>query len=394
MKTKLFAFIALALITVGANAQSSSTDFFFDYKKSTLTNEQTATLQILCAEHQDDGSRVKIIGYCDSVGGSDYNVKLGQARVDLFVKFFASNKIASDRITEVNNGSTNPIASNDTEEGRSQNRRVVIKFYDGDEEPAESVSDEISDSTAAVEEEIAVEACSTDTMINLTGGAMLKMNTCEFAKYNSCFSVKIITSAEKLRNSEYTTMGMSGQVMSTAGIVEVKLCEGRDLEHNLTVYVPVIIDCKPQEHPDLWTNFGKGVWNNRTAKAEIETYNGKEFFVYSTKTSNEANFASKIEVKPEFTIKAKKGLKLKQVTVYYSCEMGVYRTTLDEPSKKIKITLPCPSEAVSIDVIAEDKEGNEVLLTNLSTADIKSKGKQKTCEAEGVKKCFYVYPDE
>ena len=85
---------------------------------------------------------------------------------------------------------------------------------------------------------------------------------------------------------------------------------------------------------------------------------------------------------------------MKKVTVYYDCQIGIYQTVLEEPAKKIKMELPCPNGAVSLDVIAEDKDGNEVKLTNLSSLDIKSKGKQKSCETEGVKKCFYVYPNE
>jgi len=74
--------------------------------------------------------------------------------------------------------------------------------------------------------------------------------------------------------------------------------------------------------------------------------------------------------------------------------MGIYRKTLEEPSKKMKITLPCPNAAVAFDIIAEDKDGDEVLINDVSSTDIKSKGKQKSCETEGVKRCFYVYPEE
>ncbi|MFT6715437.1 MAG: hypothetical protein ACJA0Q_000064 [Saprospiraceae bacterium] len=390
MRNSLFTIIAFALITTGVSAQSSSTDFFFGYKKSTLTSDHSATLETLFEQHKGDSSTIKIISHCDSVGGSDYNVGLGQARVDLFVKFYTSKGISADRITEVNNGSNNPLAPNNTEEGREQNRRVIVQYFGSGEAPVAEAEPEDS----AQADVVVAGDCSTDTIVNLTGGAMLKMNACEFAKYSSCLSVNIISTAAKLKSSNYTTMGMNGQVMSTAGIVEVKICEGTELENVMTVYVPVLTDCKSKVHPDLWTSFGKGVWNSRTAKAQIDSVNGKAFYVYTTKTSNEANFATHINEKPEFTVKSKKGLKLKEVTVYYACEMGVYRKTLEEPAKKMKIALPCPSAEVKFDIVAVDKEGKEVKLTNLSSLDIKSKGKQKSCETEGVKKCFYIYPEE
>jgi hypothetical protein len=391
MKKSLLTIVAFTLIATGINAQSSSTDFFFGYKKNTLTSEHTATLEKLIAEHEGDSSTVKIIAYCDSVGGSDYNIGLGQSRVDLFVKFYTSKAISADRITEVNNGSGNPLASNDTEEGREQNRRVIVQYFGTGSAP---VAEDIEETEDSAQVEVVASDCSTDTVLKLTSGAMLKMNSCEFKKISSCFSVNIYTTAEKLKSSKFTTMGFSGQVMSTAGIVEVKLCDDNELENPMTVYLPVANECKPNVHPDLWTNFGKGVWNERSAKAEVDTINGLPYYVFTTNKSNEGNFAAHINDKPEFTIKSKKGLKMKEVTVYYECEMGVYRMTLEEPAKKMKITLPCPSAAVKFDIIAEDKEGNEVLLTDISSTDIKSKGKQKSCETEGVKKCFYIYPAE
>ena len=274
MKNRLFSIIAFVLITTGMSAQSSSTDFFFGYKKSTLTSEHIATLEQLFEEHKDDSSTIKIIAHCDSVGGSDYNVGLGQSRLNLFVNFYTSKGIDAGRITEVNNGSSNPLASNDTEEGREQNRRVVIQYFGTGSAP-----DEVEE-TEDPEEEIAqADDCSKDTMVNLAGGAILKMNTCEFNKYSSCFSINVLRTPEKLRKSIYTTMGMSGQVMSTAGIVEVKLCDDKELENFLSVYVPISKDCKTQVHPDLWTNFGKGVWNSRTAKAQIDSVKGQAYYV-------------------------------------------------------------------------------------------------------------------
>lgn len=385
--------IACALITTGISAQSSSNDFFFDYKKSTLTSEHTSTLKKLFEEHKGDSSTIKIIGYCDSVGGSDYNVRLGQSRVDLFVKFYTSKGISADRITEQNNGSSSPIASNDTEEGREQNRRVVVQYYGAGVVPADAEETEIETEEEAEAEPVVAE-CSLDTTVNLTGGAKLKMNSCEFRKYNSCLDINIITTTKELKGTSFTTMGMSGQVMATSGIVDVKICSETELEHPLIVYVPVKNACKASSHPDLWTNFGKGVWNSRTSKASIDSIDGKAFYVFATKKSNEANFAIIIKDKPEFKIKAKKGLKLVEVTAYYSCQMGVYRQTLEEPAKKMKIILPCPDAAVTFDITVQGKSGIQQKLTNLSSLDIKSKGKQKSCEAEGVKKCFYIYPAE
>ncbi len=69
---------------------------------------------------------VDIEGHTDSVGPEDYNMQLSQRRaqavVDLLVK---EHGIAPQRLQAVGFGETKPVASNDTKEGRAENRRVM-----------------------------------------------------------------------------------------------------------------------------------------------------------------------------------------------------------------------------------------------------------------------------
>ena len=67
---------------------------------------------------------VEIQGHTDSTGPTAWNDTLSQKRADSVRDFLVSHGIAADRLTAKGYGSTDPIAANDTREGRQQNRRV------------------------------------------------------------------------------------------------------------------------------------------------------------------------------------------------------------------------------------------------------------------------------
>lgn len=73
-------------------------------------------------------TRIEIYGYTDSTGNADYNVQLSQKRADNVRNYLIAQGISPDRIVAVGYGSSNPVASNATEEGRAENRRVEIKI--------------------------------------------------------------------------------------------------------------------------------------------------------------------------------------------------------------------------------------------------------------------------
>ena len=389
MMKSLFTVIAAMLMTFGASAQQTA-DFFFNYKKSDLTAEHKTQLEELAGSTDLTTAQIKVVAHCDSVGGSEYNVGLGQARADLFVSYFTGKNVPSDNITVVNNGSNNAIAPNDTEENMALNRRVIVTITaSGGAEPmAEEAVSDSTESDAAV----AAGPCSLDTIIELEDGAKMKISNCQYKKYKDCLTVKTFSTASALKDSKFTTMAKGDILLSTAGIIDVRMCQDANLDSAITIYIPIRSTCKLAESPFLWTSFQNDIWNSRSKKASVETIDGKEYYAYSTRSSGTANFASEIEESnaPEFQIKGKKGLKIKTVKVYYSCELGVYTKTLEKLSKKVKINLPCPSNIIYFTVIGE-KKGEEIKLNYIPLGDVKAKKKQKSC-AEGTKRKYYFYP--
>ena len=75
-------------------------------------------------------SRWKIVGYTDNVGSEDGNIKMSQMRAESVLNYFVSRGIPKVRFEVIGMGSKDPIADNNTPEGRAQNRRVEINRID------------------------------------------------------------------------------------------------------------------------------------------------------------------------------------------------------------------------------------------------------------------------
>jgi outer membrane protein OmpA-like peptidoglycan-associated protein len=74
----------------------------------------------------DDDKLVSIEGYTDSRGADDMNLKLSQDRANAVRDYLASQGVKSEKLRALGRGEANPVASNDTPEGRANNRRVEI----------------------------------------------------------------------------------------------------------------------------------------------------------------------------------------------------------------------------------------------------------------------------
>ncbi|ORV23204.1 hypothetical protein AWB99_25215 [Mycolicibacterium confluentis] len=70
--------------------------------------------------------RIKVDGYTDSSGNDAINVPLSGNRAKAVADYLVSQGVGTDLVTSQGHGSANPIASNDTAEGKAKNRRVEI----------------------------------------------------------------------------------------------------------------------------------------------------------------------------------------------------------------------------------------------------------------------------
>jgi outer membrane protein OmpA-like peptidoglycan-associated protein len=97
----------------------------FDVNKSILTTQAKLNLDKLVPVFKDyPDTNIDIFGYTDITGTPEYNLTLSQNRAAAVKTYLISKGIAGERMKTTGLGIADPIASNDTEEGKSQNRRV------------------------------------------------------------------------------------------------------------------------------------------------------------------------------------------------------------------------------------------------------------------------------
>jgi outer membrane protein OmpA-like peptidoglycan-associated protein len=105
----------------------------FDVDKSDLRPVSKDNLDKLAAilnKYAD--TNVLIEGHTDSTGADDYNLRLSRERAQSVSYFLASIQVAGSRINTQGYGEAQPIASNDTNEGRQANRRVDVAIMAND----------------------------------------------------------------------------------------------------------------------------------------------------------------------------------------------------------------------------------------------------------------------
>ncbi|HEX9248795.1 MAG TPA: OmpA family protein, partial [Gemmatimonadaceae bacterium] len=74
-------------------------------------------------------SQLLIVGHTDNVGDASYNQRLSERRSNSAAAYLAAQSVARTRIAATGKGESEPIATNETDAGRQQNRRVEVAIY-------------------------------------------------------------------------------------------------------------------------------------------------------------------------------------------------------------------------------------------------------------------------
>jgi outer membrane protein OmpA-like peptidoglycan-associated protein len=110
------------------NVLISAHGFYFPSGKDEIQSVNFGLMnKILSAINQFPKANISISGHTDSVGTAELNLALSEKRAENVANFIMNmGRISADRITYKGYGDTKPIASNKTEEGRAQNRRIEL----------------------------------------------------------------------------------------------------------------------------------------------------------------------------------------------------------------------------------------------------------------------------
>ena len=101
----------------------------FAFNQATVQPQFRPTLdQVATVLAQYNQTYVDVYGHTDSVGSDAYNQQLSERRATAVADYLVGRGVAQPRLGIRGYGETQPIASNDTEDGRAANRRVEIKI--------------------------------------------------------------------------------------------------------------------------------------------------------------------------------------------------------------------------------------------------------------------------
>ena len=100
----------------------------FDFDKATIRADAVPILREAATMLKENSAvQVSVEGHTDSVGSDEYNLKLSLRRAAAVKDFLVSEGVAVGRLSTRGFGAAQPVASNDSADGRAQNRRVELK---------------------------------------------------------------------------------------------------------------------------------------------------------------------------------------------------------------------------------------------------------------------------
>ena len=105
----------------------------FDFDSDIIRGDARSNLDALAANlHKYEDRNLLIVGHTDAVGSSEYNEDLSIRRAESAARYLR-NRGVNELIETRGRGEYEPVASNDTESGRAQNRRVEVAIYANEE---------------------------------------------------------------------------------------------------------------------------------------------------------------------------------------------------------------------------------------------------------------------
>ena len=107
-----------------------SSGILFDVNESDLKDQYRAELtQLATILNKYEDTNILLAGHTDSTGSDDYNLELSKRRAQSVANYLASQNVDRARFATEGYGKSDPIASNDTPEGRAENRRVEVAIW-------------------------------------------------------------------------------------------------------------------------------------------------------------------------------------------------------------------------------------------------------------------------
>lgn len=118
----------IELKNIAVGSKIALRNIFFAFGLATLDPKSNTELDRLVKLMKDVPSlKVEISGHTDNIGSESFNQKLSEDRATAVVNYLVTKGIGKDRLTPKGYGSTKPVATNNSDEGRQQNRRTEFE---------------------------------------------------------------------------------------------------------------------------------------------------------------------------------------------------------------------------------------------------------------------------
>lgn len=127
----------IAIIGEAGTCQQEIDDYLarervtFKSGRAELHESSYPILDMLASIARNCGARLEIAAHTDAVGDAGVNLKLSQRRADEVRKYLVRSGVAEAQVDARGYGETQPIADNDTSEGREANRRIEFRVLGG-----------------------------------------------------------------------------------------------------------------------------------------------------------------------------------------------------------------------------------------------------------------------
>lgn len=102
----------------------------YDFDSSAIRPDAAQNLRVLAQSLEKYSNEdLLIVGHTDSIGSAQYNQQLSLRRADAAAQYLVAQGVNSTRIRTTGKGETEPIATNETADGRQLNRRIEVAIY-------------------------------------------------------------------------------------------------------------------------------------------------------------------------------------------------------------------------------------------------------------------------
>jgi outer membrane protein OmpA-like peptidoglycan-associated protein len=369
--------ITLAPLTIFGQSKTLKVSVFFDIDKFVLRADAKQTIDsTLESLILLDIYKINVSGNTDNTADSLYNLKLSNNRTEQVKNYLNEKGINSDIIKKTYFGENKPIANNNTEEGKQNNRRVDIAFF------YKQKTAQIETKVDSIPKEIlAIDTCKKDTVIILPGGTQVVFNLCEYLEIKDCLEFTETNNSDAILANGISLMDTSGIPIASCGMLRITMkpgCTEREcfkIPIKVRFPVPNDKDCDYcGRNARVWDISSNGGWIEGQGKkndVKIIKAKGQLFYQFEIVCPNYwKNCDCKLPKGKKIKFKTKRKYKIVRVVVTSNCP-----TTAIEfkPMRRENIAnkrIPCLIGDKNVVATIIDKNGDTLTLEQMPLNDL------------------------